>query len=492
MNLEDAVTIDEIYRRIRAVSPSDHKEVVPRPAAAGILWRRRTASIEVYLAKRSSSLAFAGGQWSFPGGVLEACDGLVAGTEPGTDTYIRALRRELAEELGVDFSSRPDSEFVDHGRFVTPPVSPLRFDARYFALEIVKDVPLDPRASNGELDDGRWIAPATALAAWASGDLALPSPVRVALNSLAAAGGHGSAIDGARVARLAEAENALGLWELVPGVRVRPLRSLTLPPATHTNCYVLGTSRLAIVDPGAGDEGELERLVAALAGDRNSDRAVAEIWLTHHHGDHVAGASWLSNRLGVPVRAHRATAERLTGRIDVRGDLDEGSWFDGGDGAGVQTIFTPGHAPGHICFVDERTRAAVCGDMVAGVGTILIDAAEGDMAAYLASLERLDRLELKVLAPAHGGSIPEPGLRLRDYVKHRLWREARVVEAVAANGGATLMELVAVAYADVAPAIFPVAARSLGAHLNKLVDEGRVVRLGDGFSLATAGGTVGK
>ncbi len=148
--------------------------------------------------------------------------------------------------------------------------------------------------------------------------------------------------------------------------------------------------------------------------------------------------------------------------------------------------FTPGHAPGHLVFVDQPSGAIIAGDMVASVGTIIVDPPEGDMRLYLASLERLRgfvRDGARWLLPSHGPPIGEPEALLAFYVKHRLERESKVIAAMQ-QSPATVEELVPRAYPEVAPAIYPLAARSLLAHLLKLRDEGRAVESGAIWSLS--------
>jgi ribonuclease/clavin/mitogillin len=122
----------------------------------------------------------------------------------------------------------------------------------------------------------------------------------------------------------------------------------------------------------------------------------------------------------------------------------------------------------------------VAGDMVAGTGTILIEPSEGNMRQYLDSLRRL-REEARILLPSHGPALPEGGAVIDRYVSHRLGREAKVREAVRAVGPATLAALLPIAYADTPPAVWPLAALSLEAHLVKLVEDGEVAREGDAF-----------
>lgn len=272
---------------------------------------------------------------------------------------------------------------------------------------------------------------------------------------------------------------------LAGGVVAFPVRTPTLPPATHTNCYLVGDREIVVIDPGspAGEEQQaLDALVDAWAAD---GRPVVAVWLTHHHGDHVGGARHLAERLGVPVAAHPATAERLAGRVRVDQHLADGDTLSlaGEPPRRLRAVHTPGHAPGHLCFLDEHSGALVAGDMVAGVGTILIEPTEGNMNDYLASLRRMKELAPRTLLPAHGPEIAGAVAKLDEYVAHRLWREQRVVDALARLGLATTAALLPVAYGDVPRAVFPLAERSLIAHLIKLAADGRAEPVGDTWRL---------
>jgi endoribonuclease LACTB2 len=265
-----------------------------------------------------------------------------------------------------------------------------------------------------------------------------------------------------------------------PGIEAVPLRTPTLPPATHTNSYLVGSGEVVVVDPPSPYTAEREALDAALDARRAAGHQVVAIWLTHHHADHVGGAAHLARRLGVPVAAHAETAARLGARVPVDAHLhdDQVLALAGDPPRRLRAIFTPGHAPGHLCFYEEETGCLLAGDMVAGIGTILVEPSEGDMRRYLDSLARLERLAPARLLPAHGPIIDDAVGRLRAYVAHRLWREARVLEALQRRGRSAAGELVPEAYADAAPAVYPLAERSLEAHLIKLCADGRVRREG--------------
>jgi glyoxylase-like metal-dependent hydrolase (beta-lactamase superfamily II) len=221
-----------------------------------------------------------------------------------------------------------------------------------------------------------------------------------------------------------------------------------------------------VVDPGSPYDDQQRVLDDVLAADAKAGRPLAMILLTHHHGDHIGGAATLAARWSVPIAAHANTARRLAGRVRIDRELGDGETV-----AGMTCLYTPGHADGHLCF--ELGGAIVAGDMVAGLGWILIDPGEGDMTDYLASLARLLERPATTLLPAHGPVITDGPGKLREYIAHRTMREDRVVAALASRESAALDELVPEVYADTPPALWKIAARSLRAHLDKLVREGR-------------------
>lgn len=256
-------------------------------------------------------------------------------------------------------------------------------------------------------------------------------------------------------------------------------RTPTLAPATHTNSYALGGRDVLLVEPATPYEDEQRAWLDWARGLASRGRRLLALVATHHHEDHVGGLEVLRKELGIPLWAHAATRARLD--ITVDRELEDGDVvvLEGPRAERWTVLHTPGHAPGHVCLLEEGSGALVVGDMVASVGTILIAPGDGDMRVYLRQLERLAALPAKVALPAHGDPIDEPSALFRRYVSHRLAREQKVLDAVRAGPaeGADLPTLVPEAYADTPPHIWPIAMLSLEAHLDKLVHEGRVVRI---------------
>ncbi|MEZ5178176.1 MAG: MBL fold metallo-hydrolase [Acidimicrobiales bacterium] len=233
-----------------------------------------------------------------------------------------------------------------------------------------------------------------------------------------------------------------------------------------TNTYLVGIDEVAVIDPGPDDEAHLDAVAAAGSG------RIRWILCTHTHGDHSPGAAGLKARTGAEVLSFADRDGLVCDRHLVDGDTVEGTEFT------LRAVHTPGHASNHVCFLLERDRLLFSGDHVMDGSTVVITPPDGDMAAYLASIERLRRWRpsLRAIAPAHGHLIEDPAAKLDDYLTHRLEREAQVLQAVRAAGpdGADTAELVRAIYADVPEVLHPVARFSVWAHLRKLRDDGPV------------------
>ncbi|HEY6557226.1 MAG TPA: MBL fold metallo-hydrolase [Polyangiaceae bacterium] len=269
---------------------------------------------------------------------------------------------------------------------------------------------------------------------------------------------------------------------IAPGVEVFDALTPTLPPATHTNSYALGARDVLLVEPATPYTDEQRAWLDWARGLVAQGRQLRAIVLTHHHGDHVGGAEVLSRELSVPLWAHTETAARLP-ELRVERHLAEGDTLDlaGPAAQRWQVLHTPGHAWGHVCLFEPESGHVVVGDMVASVGTILVDPFDGDMRVYLRELARLKALGASVALPAHGAPIAEPSFLFGFYIQHRLEREHKVLAALKACGqrGASAEELLPGAYADTGREAWPLALLSIQAHLVKLVSDGQAQSKGE-------------
>jgi glyoxylase-like metal-dependent hydrolase (beta-lactamase superfamily II) len=264
-----------------------------------------------------------------------------------------------------------------------------------------------------------------------------------------------------------------------------PLKTRTLAPATRTNCYLVhdGGGWL-IVDFGAAEAGAFSLLDEAVRAFCKGWKQVHGLVLTHHHHDHTDGvARWLAG-FKEPVLAHPATFSHLGKAVPRSRAMEIGEGDRLGD---LEILHTPGHASGHLCLA-TGTGDLVCGDLIAGIGTIVIDPPDGSMGAYIASIDRIMARGFETGFPAHGPASPGLSRRLLSYRNHRMARDAKILAALGELGEAGLEAITAHAYGDVPAAALPVASRSALAHLLWAVERGLARPVGsDGETFAAVG-----
>ncbi len=255
-------------------------------------------------------------------------------------------------------------------------------------------------------------------------------------------------------------------------------------PMTHwgTNTYILGHGEVTVLDPGPPSRAHLDAILGGLArGER-----LARIVVSHAHLDHSPLARTLAEATGAPVfgfgnasAGRSAVMADLAARglasggegvdHDFRPDqrLGDGDRLDIGNGLALDTIWTPGHFAGHLCFGLGDT--VFTGDHVMGWASTLISPPDGDVAAFLASCAKLARRDSRLFLPGHGAPVHEPGARLDWLVRHRASREAEILTALAA-GPATPERLAQMIYTDTPRALLAAATRNVFAHLIDLAE----------------------
>lgn len=265
--------------------------------------------------------------------------------------------------------------------------------------------------------------------------------------------------------------------QLSPGVR----RVLVGNPSAYTfkgtSTFIVGSGRVAVIDPGPEDERHLAALLHAVRGE-----TVTHILLTHSHADHSPLARRLKQETGAITYAQGAAAaiagESL--RLDSSIDHDfvpDVTLRDGeavtGSGWTLEALFTPGHMSNHMCFALREEQALFSGDHVMAWATSVIAPPDGDMAQYFDSLRKLLAREDQVYHPGHGPSRRDPLPLVRGYLAHRRMRE-EAIRARVAQGARSVAEIVAAVYAGLDPRLHGAAALSTKAHLKHLVAQGKL------------------
>lgn len=248
--------------------------------------------------------------------------------------------------------------------------------------------------------------------------------------------------------------------------------------AYGTGTYILGAGNVAVVDPGPADRDHVRAILRATEGER-----ITHILVTHTHIDHSPGAALLRETVDAPTYAYGPHGSgKLEEGVPVEegGDLEfvpdervrDGDVVDGGNWS-VECVYTPGHTSNHMCFALREESALFTGDHVMGWSTSIISPPDGDMGAYMASLEKLLRRDDRIYWPTHGPSIPEPKPHVEAFLAHRREREEQI-KACLARGISRIVEMVPEMYQGTPELMYPAAARSVLAAVELLVTRGEV------------------
>lgn len=453
----------------------------PTHTSGVVLTRGAGDALEIFWARRPHDAGFMGGFFSYFVGRVEREDHTTPIDVDERDIdeqdlavareFYAAATRELFEESGLNFEA---SRLQHLGGWQTPGWLDEDFYTEFFWLHLTDEEcdrlgvdELHKQVDRDEIAFSEWIRPADALNRWSTGRAPMTPPLVAILDIFANTPSDGRA--GALEARW-QAHRRDAPMQIVGGLSVLPLETATIPPATHTNCYFVGDERFVVIDPGTADDAEFALLFDAIDERVDAGHELVAVVLTHHHRDHVSGVASVVERYGTQVWAHAELSARLEG-VPVDHELEDGEAIDLGEDT-LTCLFTPGHAPDHLCFFHERTKSVIAGDLVASKGTIVINPPEGHVGQYMESLRRIRELGPRTIFPAHGWAITNPTARLDYYIAHRTERERDILAALRrAQTSVTPIDLVPEVYDDVPAHVWPLAARSLLAHLVHLVEE---------------------
>jgi endoribonuclease LACTB2 len=475
---------------------------------------------KVLLAQRNPNLKFLGGWHAFPGGKLEKFDKEIDVKnceDIDLRQFIVCAVRESFEEIGVllvrngdkltkgqraslhddlvsgrsTFKEILDSwnlwidaeDFSYTGFWTTPNFSPVRFKTRFFIANCPdKQTPYE---AISEMQEPEFVSPNEALNRWEKSEILISPPVLITLQQLAKTKDQNLKTASQKLLEKSQlCDGNIDYVELNSRVIVFPLKTPTLPPATHTNCFIVGSKEFIVIDAASADkieQAKLHKLVDELI---ENGGVCKEIVVSHLHNDHHGGEVALQQhlsekyRINVPISTHKITAESLS-HIKFERFIEDGEVFNLTDNRGetfqLKTLHTRGHAQGLLAFYDEEFGILLSTDNVVGTGPVVIAPPEGNMAEYFETLNRLKNLpNLRFLCGSHGSAIYDAKGKIEQYVLHRTKRENQILQ-VFNEGSKTLNEIVAKVYIGLQPDLIRLAEKSVEAHLEKLKREFRIL-----------------
>jgi len=403
------------------------------------------------------------------------------------------------------------ADFFYTGFWTTPTFSPVRFKTRFFLA--VCPPKQKPFAAISELENIEFIKPSDALQLWKRAQVLIAPPVLISLQTLAEtfspqrrkdaeilkkkpqkttntdkfdfenlSSSASLRLCGENLLKQAEKfDGNINYVELNSQLIYFPLKTDTLPPATHTNCFIVGRERFVVIDVASKERAEQQKLFQLIDSFAEKGFVCSAIIVSHLHPDHFGGETILQKHLHekfgwqIPLSAHKLTAESLRGKVKIERFIADNEVFELKDENGTSfeltALHTPGHARGHLCFYDEACGFLLSSDNVVGTGSVLIAPPEGNMRDYLNSLEAMKNLpNLRFLCGSHGAAIYNAKAKIESYITHRLERERKILDAIK-DGAKTPREIVEKVYADVSPELWKLAEKSVEAHLEKIESE---------------------
>ncbi len=431
-----------------------------------------------YITVRRPEMPAFPGYWAFPGGKVDRTDPDTPLEERWLSEHepklMHALCREIEEEINFDLPAAIRNGQVKDicklGVAITPKFEPFRFNTRFYRIELSEpvDFEVDPR----ETAHGEWAPWKELDARYEDGQLLGVPPTIVVIKSLAADPG---LRDLSALKFEFDADKYLPCIEALRGVRAIPVPSHTIPPATRTNCFLIGDedAQRFLVDPSPQDEENLEKLCRSV-----EPVGFDAVFLTHHHPDHRQFADVIARRYEVPMhlsqdsyeRIHKRTGGKFFEGIEtvIRSDGEVLTQWLGRD---VMILAVPGHDEGQLALMPTDHAWCIVSDLIQGIGTVVIAAPEGNMRKYMGSLQKVIDWDPKVIYPSHGMGMGTT-FRIRNTLMHRQMREGQIMDMH--NDGKTNEQILSVVYKGIDERLLPLAMCNIESHLEKLREEGRI------------------
>ncbi|MDO9183331.1 MAG: MBL fold metallo-hydrolase [Bacteriovorax sp.] len=434
---------------------------------------------KVFFIKRQNYLPVFPGYYATPGGKVDKNDSEaplqnILWPRDVKPQILHALIREVAEELNFDLPQALEDGVVlaidNIGVAITPEFNPYRFKNFYFKITLAAEINFNIDLNEAEF--GEWNSPAGLHAKYQEGEMLAVPPAITILKTFAANPLHATPIN---MTLPYDPETEVPMIESIHGVRQFLPLSNTFPPANRTNSFIIGdginsNSPKILIDPSPKDEIELAKFIKSV-----QKIGFDSIFLTHHHPDHYQFANTIAKKFKVGIELSADTLARIKNNsgenyfegisliIRKEGDIVTKSL-----GQDVRVYEVPGHDEGQLALAPANLNWFLVGDLIQTIGTVVIQAPEGDMKKYFETLKKVIKLQPKNIIPSHG-IIVGGTHKLEETLKHRQMREDQIIDLLAKNQN--LEEMLVSIYPDLAENLLPYARRTIEAHLKKLIEE---------------------
>ena len=433
---------------------------------------------QIFSVIRQNHLDAFPGYHAFPGGKIDDQDlpSRIASSFPKLNpVHLSALCREMKEELSFElekaFAEGKIISIEPLAEIFAPSFAQIRFRNWFYRIDL-KD-PAEFILDEGEFSAGTWITPTTLLKIFQQGKALMVPPLRTMLKQL---------IQDPNLKQMGDLSihfddsRKIPELEMLEGVRMLMVPSHTLPPAERTNAFRLCDldSPQILVDPSPkSDETYLLLL------EQMKQENLEALFLTHHHPDHHQFAPDLASHFNLPIFLSPDSYNRIQNKfgkdyfknIEMK-LIQEGEEITQWHGEPVKVHAVPGHDAGQLALAPESLSWFIVGDLIQGIGTVVISEPEGDMDTYFKTLEKVIALQPSVIIPSHG--IPMGGtFRLEATLQHRKQREEQVLQLFQLNK--TEDQMLESIYQDLPELLYPYALKNIRSHLQKLRLEQRIL-----------------
>jgi len=416
---------------------------------------------ELFYIKRQNFLNAFPGYTAFSGGKVDEQD---LG-DSLSETLINTVIREPKEELGHDLNHNRH-KIKEIGKATSPSYNPLRFETYFFSIELDKKIQFT--VDENEAVEYGWIKPQAIIDEYNKSQRLLVGPVKKIFESFASNMDGINYVDFDKLPQMSvpTIENIKNL------IQVMPL-SNTIFPATRTNSFVIGDEVKILLDPSPKKPEELKHYITKV-----KTYKIGKIFLTHHHPDHHEYAPEVALALNIPIQLSKDSHDRILDKCGF--DYFKGfevSFVKENDivtkwlGEDVLAYAIPGHDEGHFGLAPSSLNWFIVGDLFQGVGTVVVGGDEGNMAKYLASLQKVIKLNPMCVIPSHG--IPLGGTNiLQKTYDHRLLREKQVLDLT--QKGNSIEDILKLIYIDIPEGVLKYARVNIQSHLDKLKNENKI------------------